>query len=181
MFGSCPGGSFRYCQRAAHVPIGRPGKVKGNVGGASGSNLMVSLLVVRHSGGGPPTGRLQGDYASLRWAISSRGAPPPGTTFLPPPTARPPHPAQKGNLPRGDYTGATIIVHSECTLIFRAPPAPQTRSILRPPTPANKHCPQKHHAEVVRPPTCVRQPSPSNSRCHARQSPRLAKRIVKFG
>ena len=108
MFGSCPGGSFRYCQRAAHVPIGRPGEVQEGMGGASGSNLMVSLLVVRHSGGGPPTGRLQGDYASIRWAISSQGAPPPGTTFLPPPTARPPHPAQKGNLPRGDYTGATM-------------------------------------------------------------------------
>ena len=46
-------GSFRYCQRAAHVPIGRPGEVQEGMGGASGSNLMVSLLVVRHSGGGP--------------------------------------------------------------------------------------------------------------------------------
>ena len=107
MFGSCPGVVSGTARGRRSSRSAAPVRCKG-IWGASGSNLMVSLLVVRHSGGGPPTGRLQGDYASLRWAISSRGAPPPGTTFPPPPTARPPHPAQKGNLPRGDYTGATI-------------------------------------------------------------------------
>ena len=174
-------GSFRYCQRAAHVPIGRPGEVQGNMGGV---RLQLNGLAV---GGSAPGGWPRPLAASKGTTLHSGGP------FLPggrPHPAPPSHPRQRRvrRIPhkRGTSQGVTTQgrhknVHSECTLIFRAPPAPQTRSILRPPTPANKHCPQRHHAEVVRPPTCVRQPSPSNSRCHARQSPRLAKRIVKFG